>query len=336
MKRPLKRVAIILVGVTALLSLLFAPGLPWSARNRHKIKRAITKAEMTWARWIGNEPRLVSIAGRVEAEGIRIEALDSRSGWTTLTDKKGDFVLPDVMWYPGANYQIVVSTDESKGKLIEVSAPDQFPDGGLFDAGGLNLSKAQEVDLSGLLGLNATYRDYDAKNADYYEELFNTITADKDSDKEKVAAINKFVATKFNTEETRWDMGSPRRVLEQGSRYCGHLSAAMATLLEAGNYRTRGVYMSDGKAPLGTHIVVEVFYGGAWHLYDPMFGVGFENKDGIVASYREIRLNPDLISEDSFSSFDPKVRQRLMALLPGIFSSGYHHFIQIRNGREKD
>jgi hypothetical protein len=109
----------------------------------------------------------------------------------------------------------------------------------------------------------------------------------------------------------------------------------MTTLLVSGNYRARGVYLSDGKSPLGTHIVVEVFYKGAWHLYDPMFGVEFENKDGAVASYKEIRLNPGLISEDSFSSLDPRMRQRLMTLLPGLFSSGYHHFIQIRDEREK-
>ena len=30
-----------------------------------------------------------------------------------------------------------------------------------------------------------------------------------------------------------WDLGSPKRVLEKGSQYCGHLSEAMATVLSA-------------------------------------------------------------------------------------------------------
>jgi hypothetical protein len=91
--------------------------------------------------------------------------------------------------------------------------------------------------------------------------------------------------------------------------------------------------MSDGKNPLGSHIVVEVFYAGRWHLYDPMFGVKVENKDGTVASYEESCLEPGSISEELFPGVEPRVRAQLVPLLVGIYDSGYHHFFQIRKKR---
>jgi Transglutaminase-like superfamily len=316
-------------------SLLLALAVLNSAYYRHKLRRTIVKAEVTWARWKGNEPRLVSINGRVDASGLEVEALDSRSGWAALSDKEGNFVLPDLMWYPNASYEIVVSGDEKSGRLIKVTAPPQFPDGGRIQVGRLDLSKSLDVDLSNLPGLNSiAYTGYDSKNSDYYKELFVRLTSGKNSDEQKVGAINDYMATKFNPEETQWEMGSPRRILERGSQYCGHLSAAMETLLVTGNFRARQVYMIDGKDPLGSHVVVEVFYGGAWHLYDPMFGVKVKNKDGTVASYGEIRLDTSLISEELFSRVEAPVRPQLLALLIGIYDSGYHHFLQIKNKRD--
>ena len=312
-------------------SLLLAIALLCSAHYRHKLKRTIVKAEMTWAKWRGDEPRLVSISGRVDARGLQVEALDSRSGWAALSDNEGNFVLPDLMWYPNASYEIVVSSDEKSGRLIEVTAPAQFPDGGRFHVGRLDLSKSRDVDLPNLPGLSSiAYTNYDSQNSDYYKELFDRLTSGKNSDEKKVAAINDYVATKFNPQQTQWEMGSPRRILEQGSQYCGHLSAAMETLLVAGNFRAREIYMIDGKDPLGSHVVVEVFYGGKWHLYDPMFGVKVENKDGTVASYEEIRLDSGLISEELFSGVEARVRAQLVALLIGIYDSGYHHFFQVK------
>lgn len=302
-----------------------------SAHYRHKLKRTITKAEITWAKWRGKRPRLLSISGRVDSAGLQVEALDSRSGWAALSDKEGNFVLPDVMWYPGASYELVVSSDETRGRLNEISAPKQFPDGGLYNVGSLDLSTSREVDLSNLPGRNSvTYTDYDLRNRDYYKETFDRLTNGKSTDEEKVAAINDYVATRFDAQSTRWERNSPRQILEQGSAYCGHLSAAMETLLVTGDYQAREIYMMDGKDPVGSHIVVEVFYGGAWRLYDPMFGAKVQNQVGAVASYRELRLNSGLISDKLFPSVEAQNRPRLLALLVGLYDSGYHHIFQIK------
>jgi hypothetical protein len=327
-----KRIATALLGTSVVLLALFLPGLPWSAKLRHTMKRVIVKSEMKLARWRGKEPRFMSIAGRLNAPAAQIQALDSRSGWATLADSDGAFVLPLEMWYPSARYELVISTDDSVGSLIKITAPEGFPENGVFYVGELDVSRGAPVKLASLIGVNSmNVQDFDYRNREYYQDLYDKLTAGKQSDEEKIDAIYSYVACKLNYNETQWELGSPRRVLEQGSEYCGHLSIAMQTLLEIGRYRARAIHMSDGRQPLGTHAVVEVFYGDGWHLYDPTFGLKFLNKDGTVASYRDIRLNTSLISEDLFARFDEKVRLSLLQLLPGIFQTGYHHFFYLKS-----
>lgn len=331
MRRIWKHRGIPLLCLSLFVLVLFFPGSPWAGRIHHTLKRTADKAEMKLARWRGHEPRLVSIAGQLSGPGVQVQVLDSRSGWATLTGRDGRFVLPDVMWYPGASYELVISSDESTGRLIKVRAPETFPESGVFRVGELDVDRGAEVEIASLIGVNSiTREDFDSANTDYYKALFDELTTGKQSDDEKIGAINDFVASKLNYEETQWELASPRRVLDRGSQYCGHLSTAMETLLVVGGYRTRAVHMSDGKNPPGTHAVVEVFYGGGWHLYDPTFGIEF-NKDRHIASYRDVRLDTSVISEDLFQRFRPKVRRQFMALLPGIYETGYHHFYYFKN-----
>ena len=305
---------------------LFFPALPWSASCRHKLKKVIVGAEIKLRRWQGYEPGLVSIAGETDMPGARIHALDSPSGWATLCDSQGRFTLPDVFWYPGAAYDLVVSSDENRGKVIRVHAPSTLPPSGVVNAGRVTLNNRQEVDLKELPGDNSyTYEYFDLQNRDYYRKIFDELTAGKISDDEKVEAVNDYVATRLNYKETQWELGSPRRILERGSQYCGHLSTAMATILAVA-FPIRMIHLTDGATPPNTHVVVEVFYKGKWHLYDPTFGVKFKNEDGEVVSYKDLRLNSGLMTPDSFSLFREKYPKVGLASLTGIYSSGHHHF----------
>jgi hypothetical protein len=56
----------------------------------------------------------------------------------------------------------------------------------------------------------------------------------------------------------------------------------------------------------------------------------FRNKIGEVASYRDVRLDTSLISEDLFTKFNEKVRNELLALLPAVYQTGYHHFFYFK------
>ncbi|PYP90182.1 MAG: hypothetical protein DMF61_00270 [Blastocatellia bacterium AA13] len=142
--------------------------------------------------------------------------------------------------------------------------------------------------------------------------------------------MNDFVATKLNLNETQWEIGSPRRILETGSRYCGHLSDAMATLLETGGYTARVIHLSDGLTDPHTHSVTEVWYGDGWHLYDPTYGFKFISDGGRVLSYNELRLDRSRISETAMGQLKPKVRRRVLTWMPAVYASGYHHFYYIR------
>lgn len=326
-KPRFKRVLTALCAALLVSLLLFLPGLPWSSKFRYKLRRAVVKAEMTISRWRGHEPRFISLAGSLDLPGAQVQTLDSRSGWATLTDGEGSFILPDLMWYPGASFDLVVSADGLSGALFEVGGIESYPDSGIFDLGKLDFSRGEQVVLSSLHGLNSlTYEGYDRANADYYRDLYDRLTAGGTTDEEKVGALNSYVATKLNYEETRWDLVSPRRILDTGSQYCGHLSAAMETLLATGGYRTRAVQLMDNSKPPQTHVVVEVFYDGEWRLYDPTFGIKFLNKEGKVASYRQMRLDPSAITEDLFSRYKPGERRRWAASLREIYRSGHHHF----------
>jgi hypothetical protein len=324
MRRGFKRLLVPLLLLSAFA--MFLPGTPWSDRVRHTLKKATFNTEMRLAKWRGVEPRLISISGQLDRPGIEVQALDSRSGWAAMSGPDGSFVLPDVMWYPGSSYDLVFCSGAGTCELLGIRAPQAFPDNGIFSIGNPDPERGRRVDIASMLGANAaTTEKVDKANLDYYNDLFAKLTAGKESDDEKVGAIHEFVSSKLNYNETQWELGSARRVLEQGSQYCGHLSSAMETLLTVGGYQARAVHMSDGNTPPGTHAVVEVFYGGDWHLYDPTFGVKFV-KEGKVASYRDLRLNPSMVSEELLQRFDPKSRRLFAALLTGVYSSGYHHY----------
>ncbi|HLG17690.1 MAG TPA: transglutaminase-like domain-containing protein [Blastocatellia bacterium] len=331
MNTSLKRASAALGVVFLLTVALFFPALPWSARCRHALHRIVTKAEMKLASWQGHEPRLVSITGGVGLPGVEVQALDSKSGWVVVTDRDGKFTLPDVLWYPGAVFDLIVSTDGKRGRLISITAPADVSEGGSFSVGYLDPGQGREVTLDDLPGVRSTtYVDFDVKNRDYYEELFHKLTSGKMSDAEKADAINSYVATKLNYNETQREMESPRRVLERGSQYCGQLSAAMITLLAAGGYSARGVDMIGGSPPRNTHFVVEVFYDEAWRLYDPTFGVKYQRADGTVMSYRDVRLDTSLISEDVFRDLRGSERRRVLEWMPQVYGTGYHHYYVLR------
>ena len=325
-----KRSVILLGAVAVPLLLLFLPGR-WSARTRHTIKKTIAKAEITLERWRGHEPRSISIAGKLNEPGIQIQALDSRSGWATLADESGQFVLPDLIWYPGASYELVISQDQSAGRLIKFTAPKIYPENGVFDVGELNGLQGDSVEIGALAGLTSISReDPERASAGYYKELFEKIVADQSSDEAKMQAVCDYVFSKATPQETPFEM-EPREVLEQGSRYCGHLSAAMKALLVAGGYKSRGVNITDGMSPPGTHIVVEVYYDGGWHLYDPTYGVSFRNTDGQIASYKNLRLDRGLISEELFQSVRRKIRHRVVEQIKAMYATGYHHFYELED-----
>ena len=130
----------------------------------------------------------------------------------------------------------------------------------------------------------------------------------------------------------RRDETIPREVLERGSCYCSNLALAMAAITAAANYPTRTVHISDTADYQHTHVMVEVYYGDQWHLYDSTYGVRFLNRQGIVACYRELRLDPALISNATFYGLEAGTIQGILEWMPSAYASGFHQmYLVVRN-----
>jgi Transglutaminase-like superfamily len=331
MKIYLKRALLSLLIVVTSGTLLLHPSLPWSTRCRHILNRLVVKGEIRLARWRGQAPKLASIEGKLPIRGAEVEALDSASGWAGLSGADGRFVLPDVMWYPGANYDFLVSADAYNVRYLKLVAPAQYPDGGTIDVGDLDPEKGCEIDIANLPGVNSvSYRDYDFANIKRYKALFDSLTAGKKSDDDILDAINKYVASRLDYHQSAEGCEDASVVLDRGSRYCGDLTLLMATIAEAGSYKTRIIDLSDGTDNPNTHVVVEVYYGDGWRLYDPTYGICFRNKDGRVTNYKQLRLNTDWINEQTLRRFDPLTRNRLLGWMPAVYGSGYHHVYKFK------
>ncbi len=322
------------LGLLAILTTLFLPGLPWSARFRHSFKKVVTKAELKVAAWQGETPKLISLSGRVitkhgskqSVEGAEIEALDSISGWASLTDQSGKFVLRDVIWYPKAPYTLIIKINSHETRQLHVSGPEKHPDNGIVQLGELAIDKGCKIDVTNTPGMNSVSQiKFDKENAKYYQDLFADLTNGKNTDEEKLDAINKYIANKFTSEETVEGYLSPRQIIENGSPSKGNLALAFVTLAEAGNYQARMLDLIDAASPPYIHLVTEVYYKEGWHLYDPVIGKSFRNQAHKVASYKDFRLDADcrqnLLNDPS---------QGLNPQLTNLYLSGFYHYYYLQ------
>lgn len=303
MKRAIKRATLSIMILTLLIIVLFLPGLPWSARCRHILKKLIVKADMKVSAWQGEPPKIVSLAGRVFTrqpnkeylKGAEVEALDSLSGWAALTDRHGQFLLPDVVWYPRAKYSLIFTINPYQIRQIELTTPSDYPETGVLDFGELDFDRGCQIDPADLQGRNALHViRYDKRNDDYYSDLFEELTRGKKTDEEKLDAIARYVSSRVIYSVSEEAEVSPRQTLERGSRRRG-LALALATIAAAGNYEARLVDLIDRPAKPTAHVVAEIYYDEGWHVYDPLLGEGFGNTNDEAASYRELRLDTSLI-----------------------------------------
>jgi hypothetical protein len=109
---------------------------------------------------------------------------------------------------------------------------------------------------------------------------------------------------------------------------CSKGAHSTAAILAAG-YSTRIVHLGDDAVPRNTHALVEVFYEGGWHLYDPTYGVSFKDDTGRVLAYRELRLDPTPVAREPFAQYRRKYRWAKFDWMPGIYASGFHHYYDI-------
>jgi len=344
MKESGKRIFAGCAGIALIYALLFIPGFPGSARCRYFVNKLRAKAEMKVSAWQGVTPGLISLSGRVVGgngvlRGAEVEVLDSISGWASLSDEQGKFVVRDLMWYPEATYRVLVKPNDYQVRELKVVAPSAYPDGGILNVGDLRFDRLCKIDATELRGRNSvSHIDYDGHNLDYYKELFAELTAGKQTDEEKVDALSRYVASRLIPGEGGREVEpalyigpeSPRDILEKGTRYCGELASALATLAEAGNYKTRMVDLIDAASRPSAHMVTEIYYGERWHLYDPIIGAVSRSEGSGIASYKELRLDTAFRLPAAVPEHLPKIFGHPKDRMAEIYRSGSYHYYYLR------
>lgn len=333
MKKVIKRATLASLILILLLAALLSPGLPWSARVRMNILRLIVKAEAHVASLKGESPKMVSLQGRLSGTGAEVEALkgarvfalESQSGYTALTDREGRFLIPHITYYPGAGYNLIVSIGLRNAKRFTLPAPLSMKDD-IIDLGDISFGEGGDVAYTDVPN---RYMRYDLENDSYYRNLFDHLSLGLQTDEQKIEAICHYVSTKHNQDEIKRSFNSPRQVIEEGASLCSDLALAMAAITESGNYPTRTIHTSDSIDHRNTHVTVEVYYKGRWHLYDPTYGVHFLNSKGIVASYKELRLDTDLLRPEAFHGFKARSVRGILDWMRGTYSSGFHQIYQV-------
>ncbi len=243
-----------------------------------------------------------------------------------MSDGQGQFHLPHLIWFPGATYTLVITADINNVRRANVSAPATYPTSGIIDVGELLFDKEREIPF---LESPIRHIRHDALNSNYYKELYERLTATAETHNERIVAVCKYVATRHNPFENAWSFRSARQILERGAPHCSNLAFAMAAITAAGGYPTRTVHTSDNPQFIRTHVAVEVYYDDAWHLYDPTYGISFVNKAGSVASYKELRLAPELIDQAAFRGIKGAVVQAALEWMLNAYGSGLHQFYYV-------
>jgi hypothetical protein len=334
-KKIIKRLSVFTVTLFLLLSVPTLPGFPWSARSYQRLRRITTKFGIKVAAWRNEKPQPVAISAKLQGSGALIQALkgaqvvalESISGYGAMTDREGKFTLPHLMWYPNAEYNLVIRADDNHIKHVKILAPLTYPQEGVFDVGEVNFEEEEDVDNR---ENPVRLLTYDTENTDYYSNLFDRLTKDLQTNHQKIDAINKFVATRHNPKENAWSFNSAREIIERGAPHCSNLAFALAIICAAGGYPSRTIHTSDDAQYTNTHVAMEVYYEDAWHLYDPTYGISFVNENGTVAGYKDLRLNPQLIKAEAFKKIQPEIVSGALEWMLPAYASGIHQIYQVK------
>ena len=129
------------------------------------------------------------------------------------------------------------------------------------------------------------------------EGLITSLTQGLRSDRQKAEALFGFVVHQMKDwyypaqgiDLTVEDLNA--LIWNFGFGFCYDLGRLQAGLWAKAGLRSRIVGWPQ-------HTVAEVFYNGAWHLYDLQHRNFYEKDDGTVASFAELKANPDLFYQN--------------------------------------
>ena len=323
----------LLIGFASIILILLTIGLLTSTHYRYTTRRILNKSSIQLASLQGAIPQPIILQGKLKGKGAfseaikgaSISAIETTSGYGVSSDGQGNFSLPHLIWYPSASYTLIVSSNLHQSRIFYLKMPAEYPSSLVIDLGELSFEQGIEISKK---ELPIRYLKFERENYQFYKNIFDEQTKDAKNDHEKADLISKHISTRYNSKEDAWSFYSAREIIERGAPHCSNLALAMAAVMAAGGYPSRTIHTSDTPDYAHTHVAVEVFYDGGWHLYDPTYGVFFLNDFKEVASYRELRLSPELIKAEAFNQLKPDMTEYIMQWMPGLYSSGIYQSYQ--------
>ena len=132
----------------------------------------------------------------------------------------------------------------------------------------------------------------------YLDEVLDRIFPDgREGLSEEAVCVEvlRFVSSEL---ELKGNSGSATKILREGYAICGGMSHVFRVLCRRLGLPARYIGAFYLRPLMGSHAISEVHYDGAWHLFDPTFGLLYYSGEqydgkGKVASFHEMVLEPE-------------------------------------------
>lgn len=109
-----------------------------------------------------------------------------------------------------------------------------------------------------------------------------------------ISHVEHWYPPNFDETQRALELYTPLRMLNVwGYGFCSDHSKVLSAIYAKIGLQTRVVYLED-------HVVLEVFYDEAWHMFDPDRLAYYRNSDGAVASVAELNEDVSLIKDMSW------------------------------------
>lgn len=252
--------------------------------------------------WGGSPAGLpvTAVSAKLPWAFVRVSVDGSASSWAAFTDSEGRFLLRDTTVRSGDSITLVVDGDGAESRVATLRVPGG-DETGIADLGAIDVSAMQSIKADTRRAMDGS-QAFDRNNLEWYRGVAAAVTAGSSTDQERVTALHAFVAGRYARPADNGPVETPRRTIEIGTLFSGPLPVAMATLTHAAGYETRLVAISAPRPVDMEHTVVEVFYDGRWHLFDPAFGVVAVNDLGEIANHEDLVRHPALIDRMPYAA----------------------------------
>jgi len=162
------------------------------------------------------------------------------------------------------------------------------------------------------------------------------------SEEEKAIEILRYTPSKLELKSKSGSLAT--EFLKDGYGDCGGMSIVFRTLARKVDLPTRFIYLF-GVVDQGNHTLVEVYYDGQWHLFDPTFGLFFYsepeyNQNGKVPALKELLGNTSnwylykVVDQPWTGRYDEQIRSFGVVRAPEDYLAAYYGYPFVASYRQ--